>query len=228
MTPVQRSARPGRALWLAAEFLLLFFGVPIFCAYGLRSRYVIPLLWVATLVCLVVLLRDRGFARRQLWNAAGFGPQVVRVLGIFALATVLFTAWVLWLRPDQFLSFARERTRLWAMVMVLYPLLSVYPQELIYRAFMFRRYEALLPHRWAMVAASAVSFGFAHIVFWNPVAVVLSALGGVLFALTYWRTRSLLITSIEHALYGCLIFTVGLGPYFFHGSVRLAQQATGG
>jgi uncharacterized protein len=228
MTPVQTSAHPRRALRLAVEFLLLFFGVPLLCLYVLRSRYIIPVLWVATAACLVALLRDRGFPRRELWNGSGFTRQMRRVVGLFLVAAILLSAAVLWLTPEQFLRFPKERTRLWAMVMVLYPLLSVYPQELIYRTFMFRRYRVLLPHRWAMVTASAVSFGFAHLVFWNPIAVVLSTLGGVLFALTYWRTRSLLITCAEHALYGCLIFTVGLGPYFFHGSVRLVQQASGG
>jgi hypothetical protein len=34
-------------------------------------------------------------------------------------------------------------------------------------------------------------------------------------------TGSLLTSSIEHALYGCWLFTVGLGQFFYHGRVRL-------
>ena len=75
-----------------------------------------------------------------------------------------------------------------------------------------------------MVIASAVAFGFVHIVFLNPIAVGLSVVGGVLFALTYLRTRSLLMAAIEHGLYGCLIFTVGLGRYFFHGTKRMVEM----
>ena len=50
----------------------------------------------------------------------------------------------------------------------------------------------------------------------------------MLFAVTYHQTQSLLMTSVEHSLYGCLIFTVGLGPYFFHGTIRFIQNAAGG
>jgi hypothetical protein len=28
---------------------------------------------------------------------------------------------------------------------------------------------------------------------------------------------------VEHALYGCLLFTIGLGRYFYHGTVRFAE-----
>lgn len=35
---------------------------------------------------------------------------------------------------------------------------------------------------------------------------------------TYRRARSLLAASIEHALYGMLVFSVGLGRFFFHGT----------
>lgn len=56
-----------------------------------------------------------------------------------------------------------------------------------------------------------------HIIFRNPVAPLLTLPGGYLFATTYTRTRSLLITGIEHALYGDLVFTIGLGIYFYKG-----------
>ena len=51
----------------------------------------------------------------------------------------------------------------------------------------------------------------------NELAVVLTLVGGWLFARTYLRTRSLLATAVEHAAYGCLLFTVGLGRWFVTG-----------
>ncbi len=44
-------------------------------------------------------------------------------------------------------------------------------------------------------------------------------LGGVLFAKTYEETGSLIISGIEHALYGGFIFTIGLGKHFYYGAV---------
>jgi membrane protease YdiL (CAAX protease family) len=46
---------------------------------------------------------------------------------------------------------------------------------------------------------------------------VLSFFGGLIFAWRYLRTNSFWAVALEHALYGNLIFTIGLGVYFFTG-----------
>jgi membrane protease YdiL (CAAX protease family) len=122
--------------------------------------------------------------------------------------------------PDLLLVLPREKPGLWALIMIGYPLASVYPQELLFRAFLFHRYRPVFGEGVGMVAASAAAFGFVHIAFGNWVAVVLSTAGGVIFANRYRRSRSLLSASAEHALYGLLMFTVGLGQYFYHGIVQ--------
>ena len=94
----------------------------------------------------------------------------------------------------------------------------MYPQELVFRAFVLERYRPLFGSGRGIAAASAVAFGFVHVIFGNLLAVGLSLIGGWLFARRYQRTRSLLATSIEHALYGQLVFTIGLGAYFYHGA----------
>ena len=103
--------------------------------------------------------------------------------------------------------------------MVLYPVLSVYPQGLLYRAFFFDRYADLFPGKWTMILASAAAFAFMHIVFRNWPAVALTFAGGLLFAVRYAETGSLTTSCFEHALYGCWLFTVGLGQYFYHGTI---------
>jgi hypothetical protein len=40
---------------------------------------------------------------------------------------------------------------------------------------------------------------------------------GLLFALRYALTRSFWAVYLEHALWGALVFTVGLGRFFFTG-----------
>ena len=100
---------------------------------------------------------------------------------------------------------------------------SVYPQGLLYRAFLMERYAVLFPAteggRWGLILASAAAFGFLHIIFRNGLAVGFTFLGGILFAWRYAETGSLAASSLEHALYGCWLFTVGLGQYFYHGAV---------
>ncbi|MDX2175891.1 MAG: CPBP family glutamic-type intramembrane protease [Candidatus Sumerlaeia bacterium] len=167
-----------------------------------------------------LLLRriGRGPALRLDWDALDRAYRR-RLAGRTALVAAGIAV-VVALDPGlDFFGFPRERPALWALVMCLYPLLSVYPQELLLRAFHFERYAGLVARPAAFLALNAVVFGWIHIVFWNPFAVLLSIPAGWLLADTYSRTRSLGAVCVEHAVYGNLVFTLGLGRYFFHGAV---------
>ncbi len=196
-----------------AELILLFGGIPTLMALRVVEVRLWPALFVGGGGCLAALLLDRSFDRSRLWNFAGARAIFRGLLPLFGVAVVVAL-------PERFLQFPRERPLVWLLVMLLYPLLSVYPQEIIFRAFFFHRYGEALGSRSAVIGASAIAFGYAHIILHNWVAVTLSVIGGALFAWTYERSRSLLAASIEHALYGCAIFTLGLGWYFYAGAVR--------
>ena len=205
---------------------LLFVGVPIllFINRATVGRYIIPGLLVISTICLVVLRRDPAFDRTQLWNRRDLGFGFRRMLRMLLVGGAFITALVAIFRSDLLFNFPRERPQLWVLVMIAYPVFSVYPQEIIYRTFLFHRYRPLFPESNAMVWASGLLFGWAHILFGNWIAPTLTAIGGVLFARTYLHSRSTLQSSLEHALWGDFMFTVGLGAFFYGG--RLA--ASGG
>src|ERR1043165_5125777 len=170
----------------------------------------IPSIVCFGLLCLTLLLRDPAFDRRSLWNSAGLRRELPRMLTIAAVGIVIVTALVLVLVPSSFLSLPRERPWLWVAIMLGYPLASVYPQEIIFRAFIFHRYRRLFGESGGLIAASAIAFGYAHIVLNNWLAIGATLVGGILFGWTYTRAKSLAATGLEHALYGCFMFTVGL------------------
>jgi membrane protease YdiL (CAAX protease family) len=76
-----------------------------------------------------------------------------------------------------------------------------------------------------MIVASAAAFAFLHIIFRNSLAVALTFAGGLLFSARYAETSSLATSSFEHALYGCWLFTLGLGQYFYHGTIATVGSA---
>src|SRR5262249_48768181 len=87
-------------------------------------------------------------------------------------------------------------------------------------------------HPAAAIAVNAVLFAFAHAAIfayghtpfhWGPVA--LSFAGGLLFARRFLRTRSFWAVALEHSLYGDLLFTIGLGAFFFTGVSNLYTGA---
>jgi uncharacterized protein len=220
------SASAARRLFLLSEFLLLFIGLPLALFYGLASTLPpLPILWVVAAYCLIILLRDPTFDRRQLWNAAPLRHQLPQVLALFLTGAALVALLVRLYAPDLFLILLRTHPLSWTLIMAAYPVFSVLPQGLIYRAFFFHRYRPLLQtasttlepntRSWPMILASAATFALMHILFHNWIALALTFPGGILFALRYTSTRSLAVSSLEHALYGCFLFTIGLGQFFY-------------
>jgi uncharacterized protein len=210
---------------LILEFIVLYVGLPLGYRFSPVRLPALPLLWVVSGYALCQLLRDPNFNRAQLWNAGQLPAKLPAILITFALVALLLWLGVRRFAPDLEWNFIRRNPGFWAVVMVAYPVLSVYPQGILYRAFFFTRYAEFFPGRWMMILASAAAFGFLHIVFRNPLAPALTLFGGILFALRYAETGSLATSSFEHALYGCWLFTVGLGAYFYHGTFATVGQA---
>lgn len=71
-----------------------------------------------------------------------------------------------------------------------------------------------------MVMVSSLCFGWAHLLYGNWIAPVISTAGGLLFAFRYIRSKSLITVSIEHGLWGNFLYTIGIGWYFYSGSIQ--------
>ena len=104
------------------------------------------------------------------------------------------------------------------MISVFYPLFSVIPQGLAYRSLFFHRYGNLFPGKTTKIIVSAAVFAFAHILYKNWMVLVLTFLAGLIFGYRYYKTKSLAISVVEHAMYGVWLFACGLG-YFFVSSM---------
>lgn len=204
-----------RRRWL--ELGLLFGASPLALSLGPRWL-VLPAILCGGVGCLLVLLGDPTFSRRRLWNAGGARRGVSQVLirtAVVWTGLLLFT--LVTRGREGIFHLPRTRPAVWLAVVILYPVLSVYPQEIMYRTFFFHRYGALFPGPATRVLANAVLFGWAHVIVHNWVAIFLTTAGGLFFASTYERSRSTLLVSAEHALYGDFVFSAGLGGMFVTG-----------
>jgi membrane protease YdiL (CAAX protease family) len=211
----------AQKLSLSLECVVLFLGVPAAVAAGWLRVWVIPLLVLMAIGCGMALQRHHKISIRDLlWpKVPGCEWRRIFVTYIIAMPCLAALLWVI--NPPAMWSLMCQHTKIWLLVMFAYPIISVFPQELIYRAFFFERYRPLFGSGPRIIFASAAVFSFGHVVFHNWPAVALTFLGGWLFASTYQRTSSLTLVSVEHALYGCAIFTIGLGQFFFDGTLRL-------
>jgi uncharacterized protein len=200
----------------AVEFVVLFFGVTgVYVATDVPGGP-IPVLLVAGAAAGLYLRRADGFERRTFVRPEALRPAMPSVTWLWLAVSVLGTVVVAFVDRAHLFDLPRQRPWLWLAILVFYPLASVYPQELLFRAFLLHRYAPVFRTERMAAAASAVAFSFAHLLFGNLLAVLLTLAGGWLFARRYQRTRSLLAVSVEHALYGATIFTIGLGRFFYH------------
>jgi len=204
----------------AVTMVVLFVVLPLlFLGIGTPAiSFIIPTLIAVSVWCARSLSRE---SRAALWDVRPLGKYGWRIVGRFLVGALMMTVATYALAPQDFMLLPRHNPRLWLAICVLYPPLSVYPQEVIYRAFFFEQSAHIFPGLrvpW-LLALNVALFGFAHLVFGNIWAPILAAAGGLLFASTYLKSRSVMCAALEHALWGNLIFTIGLGPLFVGGTV---------
>jgi uncharacterized protein len=214
--PLRRFRRWG-------ELALLFAVGPAALSLGPRWL-VLPAILTGGGICLAVLLRDPTFPRRRLLEARAARRGLARVLlRTVAVCTGILLVALIARGPQGLFLLPRTRPGLWLAVLLLYPLLSAYPQEIIFRTFFFHRYGELFSRPAMAIAANAVLFGWAHVMVHNLTAVLLTIAGGLLFASSYHRYRSTLLVAIEHALYGDFVFSAGIRGMFVNGVGLLSR-----
>lgn len=204
--------------WL--EWVGLFVLVPVVIWLGWVQVPVIPLLLVIAVLTGLWLVRRTGW--RLLWRGPSPAQERAALRGIlsrFLISAALLLLLLAVIAPERLFDLPLEHPRVWLALVLLYPLLSVYPQELVYRVFFFNRYGPLFRGSLPLTAASALTFGWMHLVFSNAWAVLLTLCGGWYFAETYLRTRSMRLVWFEHSLYGVFLFTVGFGDFFIYDGV---------
>lgn len=203
-----------RKILIWAEFIILFLGIPLLLVSGkIRHPSSILLPLVAGLIIYFYLQKDfrfREFIRLQIprktWISQGI---IVLLIGIVLTVGV----WIF--EPENLFNLPRGNWRIWIAMFFFYPIFSAYMQEVIYRLFLFKRYQVIFKSKIALILASAITFSYAHIVYFSVLSIVLTFLAGVYLAYVYHQTRSVLFVSILHGALGFFIFTVGLGQHFW-------------
>lgn len=200
-------------LWL--ECIALFGLLPYLVYIGAIELREVALLFCVFCAVLAALFFDKNFDRKELYDFS-IDPSLLKaLLQRFAVVAVILGSAAFLAMPERFFGFALSKPLIFTAFLLLYPLLSVYPQEVIYRLFFYRRYGALFSAPASSLFLNALAFGWMHVVFNNPVAPLLSFIGGIFFAQSY-KKGGLALAVVEHTLYGWLIFSIGIGYYFYN------------
>ncbi|WP_339757077.1 CPBP family intramembrane glutamic endopeptidase [uncultured Winogradskyella sp.] len=192
------------------EFFLIFVIAPISFAieFPVLIKIGIGIIGFAYIIFILLKVEENKFKVSQHLNWKQFCRHTLLKLLIIAIVTVLY---VFIMDKENLFVMPLQKTLVWVIILFVYSFFSVYPQELIYRTFFFQRYQYLFKNDSLFILVNALLFSLAHLFFRNALVIILTFIGGILFALTFKKTKSTLLVSIEHAIYGCWLFTVGMG-----------------
>ncbi len=192
------------------EFFIIFIVLPVSFAipYPVILKFILGIIGFVYVIYVLLRIENNRFKIALNLNWKHFWTETSIKLLIIAILTSVF---VWFTDREMFFEVVINKPLLWLVILIVYSLFSVYPQELVYRTLYFQRYEQLFKSKKLFIFINAVVFSLAHTMFRNPLVHIITFLGGILFALTYNKTKSTLLVSIEHAIYGSWLFTVGMG-----------------
>jgi hypothetical protein len=210
-----RMVRDRRLIRLSLEFVLLFFGIPVLIYLDKDFIHPSIIILPVLLFIFILLRRTSDFNWSELFRWSVSQKALALNALIIVVCALLIWGYVFLFDRENLFNLPRAHPWIYLALCVFYPVFSAFGQEIIYRTFLSKRYSYLLPKDWHFVVASAVTFSFVHIVYYNPVSLVLTFIGGLYFARVYQQTGSVLFTSVLHGIFGILFFGMGLGQYFW-------------
>ncbi len=206
--------------FIITEFILLCICLPTIIIVFKLAPYMFAFLWGAAGYCFLILKLNFAEHLKQIWKWDAVTWEAIKPILIrWVFASIGMLGFIYFYDPDKMFGMFERAPMFIPFLLIMYPLLSALPQEFIFCSFFFKRYKTLFKTEKNMIIASAIVFAYAHVLFINWVAPFLSLIAGVIFATTYAKSKSLALVTIEHGLYGNVLFLVGLGWYFYGGAV---------
>lgn len=196
--------------YLISELIFLFVLMPFVLLLNIPVIVKVGVILLGVIYMVYTLIRNKLMSKKMLFTLPA-NSHWKYILLRFVVLVIVTTLLMYFFNAEKLFIVVKKNLGFWLMLSAFYSIFSVYPQELIYRSFFFARYSKLIKNRYLFITVNALVFSLAHLGFKNPLVLLITLIGGVVFAITYSKTKSLMFTSIEHSLYGAWLFTVGAG-----------------
>ncbi len=196
--------------YILTEFILLFILFPIVLCLPFNIGIKIAFGILGFGYILYFLIKNKYlFFKSSFKNFTE--KYAIQVLLNFSGLVLLSILYLYNTYPEKLFYVFLTNPKLWIIILFVYSLLSVFPQEIIYRSFYFQRYSSIFKNKNLLILINAVVFSMGHLFFQNTLVLGIAFVGGLIFGYSYFKTKSLVLVSLEHTLYGCWLFTVGMG-----------------
>ena len=193
------------------EFLFIFLALPLIIFFWDSTIIVFVTLYLVFILSVVILYFDKTFLLVSLKKKIDW-----KFVSIFTVSFIcLGFIYVLLIDKNLLFIFPKTNFKLWLFVIIVYPFLSVIPQEIVYRVFFFQRYFPKNNNNFNfLIILNMFVFSYGHLVFNNFHAILITAIVSPIFTFAYLK-KSFLTCVVLHSLGGQIIFTLGLGKYFY-------------
>ena len=200
---------------LKIEFLIIFFLIPLVVILinlfiSNQKVFVFLPLFLVFFLSLYLLKKTPSFSFNSLkkkidWKFFFLISLVFIISGFFY--TMILDRNLLFNLPKNYFF-------LWVAVIIFYPIFSVIPQEIIFRVLFFERYSCLFKNQFLYLILNSIIFAYIHLVFQNFHAFFITLITSPVFAHAYVN-KSFKTCFLTHTIGGQLVFTYGLGKYFY-------------
>ena len=201
-----------------AELLFLYGALPVFVMLNIANIPLMAILLFMGITVYLYLIYDPTFDRKSFINWKQGKAELGKLLLMFGISAMVMLALIWIIDASKMFLLLRTNPLLLLLISIFYPLFSVIPQGLAYRSMFFHRYGELFPGDALKIIVSALAFSFGHVIYKNWMVLVLTFVAGLIFGYRYFKTKSLAVSVLEHAMYGVWLFACGLG-YFFVSSL---------
>lgn len=203
------------------ELIILSSLIPCLVLFLKLHNLIIPILLIICLYCITIYCLENKNLFLELKKVFNINLYIlIKIILRWLFASIILYLLTLYFFNEKLFIIQNNKPEILWKIMLLYPIFSALPQEFIFCKFFFYRYKSLFKNDNNLVICSGIFFSITHLLFLNFIAPILSLIGGLLFANTYKKHRSLLLVSLEHGLYGNTLFFIGIGWYFWGGSVN--------
>ena len=200
---------------LVIEFLIIYFLIPFIVIsinffFSEQKIFVFLPLFLVFFLSLNLLKKTPSFSFESLkkkteWKFFFLISLVFIISGFFY--TIILDSNLLFNLPKNYFF-------LWVIVILIYPILSVIPQEIIFRVLFFERYSCLFQNQFLYLILNSIIFAYIHLVFQNFHAFFITLITSPIFAYAYLN-KSFKTCFLIHTFGGQLVFTFGLGEFFY-------------
>ena len=195
---------------LIIELVSLFIVLPIVLALPIHIVIKLIVAGIGSIYAIYHIVKSKLYKNIFTWerpNKSFVQRMLMISLSIFIGGAIMIDFY----NSDLLFSIVKSKPHIWIIILFVYAFLSVVPQEIIYRHFFFKRYEILFENNNMFLLFNMFCFSLCHLFLLNIMVLLLTFVGGGLFAYTYQREKSMLWVCAEHTLYGYLLFTLGIG-----------------